>query len=272
VRARHLYYQKNGRWYYDGLSDLSRIQRQDAFFRALLGKLNSSITNPFAVNDFLGAAVKNLTIDDTLGEGEILSLARQFHGIAASGLHTETLPTYSFTTAGGAAVLGEAQPYDDRIISQFNALGTPAATIPPATTTTIAGPALAPSSIRVEVLNGTGGPNVATTTGEALRSIGYDVVSAGDASQFGYSTSEIEYGSGGLAAAQTLARSILGGAQLISSPELSGNEVTLIVGSSFTGVTSSGSSDSTATSSTTTTIPANIYTNTQSEPWNPVPC
>ena len=35
VRARHLYYEDTGEWQYDGLSDFSRIQRQDAFFRAL---------------------------------------------------------------------------------------------------------------------------------------------------------------------------------------------------------------------------------------------
>jgi LCP family protein required for cell wall assembly len=274
VRARHLYYEKGGEWLYDGLSDLSRIQRQDAFFRALLNKANGSITNPFAINAFLGAAVSNLTIDDTLGEGEILSLARQFHGIGESGLHTETLPTYSFTTAGGAAVLGEAQPYDARIISAFNALGTPVATTPPTTSTTVtsATPLVAPSSIRVEVLNGVGGPSLATTTGQSLRSIGYDVVSAGDAAQFGYTTSEIEYGTGGLEAAQTLASSLLGGAELISTPNLSGNELTLILGSSFTGVAAPAGSRTSTTSSTSTTIPANIYTNTNTEAWNPVPC
>ena len=40
VRSRHLYYKNsNGYWEYDGLSDFSRIQRQDAFFRAVLAKV-----------------------------------------------------------------------------------------------------------------------------------------------------------------------------------------------------------------------------------------
>ena len=40
VRARHLYYmtQTTDEWKYDGLSDFSRIQRQDAFFRAAAGQ------------------------------------------------------------------------------------------------------------------------------------------------------------------------------------------------------------------------------------------
>ena len=41
VRARHLYYMQDGYWNYDGQSDFSRIQRQDAFFRAVLDKLGT---------------------------------------------------------------------------------------------------------------------------------------------------------------------------------------------------------------------------------------
>ena len=69
VRSRHLYYMNsNGYWEGDGLSDFSRIQRQDAFFRAVLAKLNASIPNPLTINSFIGAAVSNMTIDDTLSQ------------------------------------------------------------------------------------------------------------------------------------------------------------------------------------------------------------
>ena len=39
----------NGYWEYDGFSDFSRIQRQDAFFRAVLAKINSAY-NPLTIN------------------------------------------------------------------------------------------------------------------------------------------------------------------------------------------------------------------------------
>ena len=101
VRSRHLYYKNsNGDWEYDGLSDFSRIQRQDAFFRAVLAKVNSSITNPLAINSFIGAAVGNLTIDDTLSQGDLLHIADVFRGLPASHLVTETLPTVAYTTSG----------------------------------------------------------------------------------------------------------------------------------------------------------------------------
>ena len=79
VRSRHLYYMNSdGYWEYDGLSDFSRIQRQDAFFRAVLAKINPSITNPLAINSFIGAAVGNLTIDDTLTESDLFHIAEFF--------------------------------------------------------------------------------------------------------------------------------------------------------------------------------------------------
>ena len=138
VRSRHLSYRTaTGAWAYDGQSDFSRIQRQDAFFRAVMSKLNSSITNPIALNGFLGAAAKNLTIDDTLTEGALFDLAKELRGLPAANLHFETLPTTAFVTSGGADVLNEAQPYADQMIASFNQLGiTPAVGKPSPTPST----------------------------------------------------------------------------------------------------------------------------------------
>ena len=71
----------NGYWEYDGLSDFSRIQRQDAFFRAVLAKINQVALNPLTINAFIGAAVGNLTIDDTLSKSDLLHLAQDFRGL-----------------------------------------------------------------------------------------------------------------------------------------------------------------------------------------------
>lgn len=141
VRSRHLYYYENGQWNYDGLSDFSRIRRQDVFFRAMLDKVNASLTNPLAINAFIGAAVHNLTIDSTLTAGGLFSLANTFRGLSQGDLHTETLPTIPFTTPGGADVLQVAQPYASQMISQFLAAGTPQQT-----TTTTSAPVQTPGA------------------------------------------------------------------------------------------------------------------------------
>lgn len=123
VRSRHLYYYENGQWNYDGLSDFSRIQRQDAFFRAVVSRLRGAVTNPLALNSFLGAATKNVTIDQTLSEGELVSLARIFHSFTSSELVTETLPTAPVTISG-EDVLEPVPGPDEQMIAKFLAFGT----------------------------------------------------------------------------------------------------------------------------------------------------
>ena len=124
VRSRHLEYFENGEWLYDGNSDWSRIQRQDAFFRALISKMRGLASSPLGLNSFLGAASKNLTIDQTLSESVLIHLANVFRGFRSSQFTTETLPTIPYTTSGGAAVLLPAQSPDEQTIGAFLAFGT----------------------------------------------------------------------------------------------------------------------------------------------------
>jgi LCP family protein required for cell wall assembly len=277
VRSRHLQYKNSsGQWEYDGLSDFSRIQRQDSFFRAVLAKVNTSITNPFAINSFISSAVGNLAIDDTLSESDLLHIATEFRGLESSHLVTETLPTTSYVTSGGADVLLAAQPYASQMIAAFNQLGEPKPN--PATTTTTTAPPLANNVVSVNVLNASGGGLLATDTAQGLRQDGFvitginnapSVIAAGD-------PSEIFYGPSGLPAAHTLAASLQGKVSYVPDATLTGNDLTLWVASSALTVTTTTTTTTTGqsgTGSTTpTTIPGNVYTNTQPEPWNPVPC
>lgn len=122
VRSRHLYYKTNGTWHYDGLSDWSRIQRQDAFFRALLPRLKGIITSPTGMNSFLGAAQKNVTIDRSLSVGELISLANVFRHISGASLVAQTLPTAG-AVINGQDVLIPAPQQDVTMISTFLSIG-----------------------------------------------------------------------------------------------------------------------------------------------------
>jgi LCP family protein required for cell wall assembly len=290
VRSRHLYYKNaQGEWVYDGQSDFSRIQRQDAFFRAVLAKLNATGLDPLTINAFLGAAVTNLTIDDTLTKTDLFDLAQDFKGLSSSHLVTETLPTTSFVTGGGADVLREAQPYAQNMINAFNAIGstpptTTTTTVPKGkaksgkTTTTSTIPTEAHSLVGVDVLNASTLNGIAHTTALALTAQGFHVDQIGNASTplaVGAS-SEVLYGPSGVEAAHTLA-SVLGGpVTLVPDPSLTGATVSLLIAGSqlmVTGSTAGGTTTTTTTTApTTTTIPGDVYTNTQSEPWNPSPC
>ena len=290
VRSRHLYYKNdNGYWEYDGLSDFSRIQRQDAFFRAVLAKINGSITNPLAINSFIGAAVGNLTIDDTLTQGDLLHIADVFRGLPTSHLVTETLPTVAYTSSGGAAALKEAQPYAQDVISEFNAIGSTPTTTTTTTpkghkaTTTTTAPREPASQVSVDVLNASSVNGIAHTAAAALTAQGFQVNEVGDASTQLSSGSppQILYGPSGTEAANTLASAIAGSVTLVPDASLTGSTVELIIagtaptvgapGSSSNGITAT-TTTTTAPSSTTTTIPSDVYTNLQPEPWNPSPC
>jgi LCP family protein required for cell wall assembly len=274
VRSRHLYYKNaNGYWEYDGLSDFSRIQRQDAFFRAVLAKVDASITNPFTINSFIGAAVGNLTIDDTLSQGDLLHIANVFRGLPKNHLVTETLPTTAYVTSGGADALQEAQPYAQNLINAFNRIGS-APPPPTTTTTTTTVPTEAHSLVAVDVLNASTLNGIAHTTAAALTAQGFDVTGIGNASTqlTSGSASEILYGQSGSEAAHTLA-SVLGGpVTLVTDPSLSGQTVSLLIAGSQLTVTGPSGVAAGSTTTTTTTIPSDVYTNTQLEPWNPFPC
>ena len=98
VRSRNLQYQVKGVWYNDYGSDFTRIRNQQAFFRAVIHQLNAEITNPIALTEFINAVVHNLTVDQTLSEGTMFNLAKEFHNFPPGSLKAVTLPTVGPTS------------------------------------------------------------------------------------------------------------------------------------------------------------------------------
>jgi LCP family protein required for cell wall assembly len=134
ARSRHYQYYKDGYWQYDGTSDFGRIQRQNAFLKAVINQAETKY-NPLTLNAFIGSVVQGITIDSTFTIRDLVSLAREFHTFSSQSLATGTLPTYSqssseFSDLGD--VLYVQQPQALQVITQF--LGgppDPAPTPPP---------------------------------------------------------------------------------------------------------------------------------------------
>jgi cytoskeletal protein RodZ len=121
--------------------------------------------------------------------------------------------------------------------SSTPASSSPTSTLPATTTTTL--PLVSPSSVLVQVLNGFGGKNAATNAATALRQAGFLINGTGDAAAFTYTASVVEYESGNLAAAETLAHHVMGAVELRLVTDLPAAKlIDLIVGSDFTGVSS----------------------------------
>ena len=187
------------------------------------------------------------------------------------------------------------------MIDAFNQIGATSKTTTTGagtSTTTTTAAALAPSQVDVRILNGVDFTQpIASETAASLKQLGFTITGSANATAEGVSTTEIEYAPGHEAAAQAVASHISGATQLVAESGLSGNDVVLVVGASFTGVSANASSGATTTSgatstgasstttsstgattstgdttTTTTTPPTAVYSNTQTEPWNPTPC
>jgi len=165
VRSRHLQYKVHGVWYDDYGSDFTRIRNQQAFFRAVIHQLNTQITNPIAIHDFINAAVHNLTIDQSLSTGTMFSLAREFHSFPAGSLKAVTLPTVGpYITSGGADVLLPAAAADEAVIRSFLDFGVPAKKTSASTTSATGGARATDASTANWVSAAAGETSAATTS------------------------------------------------------------------------------------------------------------
>lgn len=121
ARSRHYEYEKDGYWQEDPTSDFGRIQRQNAFLKALINQAESDY-NPLTLNAFIGSVVQGVTVDSTFTVADLVSLAREFHSFESSSLATATLPTYqsySSEFASFGAVLYVDQGAAQQMITQF---------------------------------------------------------------------------------------------------------------------------------------------------------
>ena len=144
ARSRHFYYNVKGvthwpgnnysdsalysmGWVYDGTSDFGRIDRQNAFLRAMISRVKGlGITNPLAVNNFLSKLPQGIAIDSSFSLNELFGYALKFHSFNPAAMKTYTLPTLP-AVIGGADVLIVNEPVAEQMI--VNIFGS--AVVPP---------------------------------------------------------------------------------------------------------------------------------------------
>jgi len=121
ARSRFFHYYKNGKWQYDGSSGFGRIHRQHAVIRAMISKAKSSVlSNPLALNAFIGTATHDVTINSSLSLTQLVRLALDFRSFSSGNLNTMTLPTQIVNNYGSYGdVLFPVPALDNKVISQF---------------------------------------------------------------------------------------------------------------------------------------------------------
>ena len=79
---------------FDGMGDLGRMQRQQQFVSAVFRKATSSgvLLNPFKVKNLISAVFKTVKTDETLDQGDIVTLAKQIRNLTPGKLRTMTVP------------------------------------------------------------------------------------------------------------------------------------------------------------------------------------
>lgn len=270
VRARHYQYKQNGYWHSEGLSDLARIQRQQAFIKKMIKKAEGEFTNPIALNNVIGGVTKNLTVDSNFSTSLMLDLAKDFRTMDAAGIPNITLPTYGFTTSGGAEVLGLQQPQASQAIAAFKAFGTapPPQGKSPSTTPgskpakiNMPSVTVAPSSVNIEVANGTGAGGQAGQMSQYLSGLGYYTKINSASPGYNHPTTEIHYAPDSRTAAEQVGAKMPGGATLVEDPSLTPTPYNLeiITGSTYSAASGSGNQaaagGSVGSTTTASTVP-----------------
>jgi LCP family protein required for cell wall assembly len=194
VRARHLQIQYSAAdgtnprlWPNEPLSDLARIRRTHEFMRVVAAKLASQGIGNLAADISLATTVlPDLTVDNGFSEGEMLTLAKNYHSTNISKVPQLTFPivvnqagSYTFQGVPGYGdVEFPVQPGGWQTVDQIFGVQTDQS---PWT----GKPLPLPDAFHVSVENGTGTANQAATVAEALDHKGFVVNQTGDRTPVG---------------------------------------------------------------------------------------
>ena len=216
-------------------SDLSRIDRQQAFLSSMVSRIKDKglLLRPDKLYNFLAAATNSLTTD--LGSlRDMAGLAQDTRGIKTRDIEFVTVPNEPYTLdinrvqwkEPAAAALWRSIRFDQPLPGS-EPKPTPAASA----SATPSGPPLVtpPENVRVQVLNGSGVAGEASRVAKELTEAGFQVVGVGNAARSDYTTTEVRYDPAFDESGRTLGASI-GGSEVIEDISL-GTTLVVIVGS-----------------------------------------
>lgn len=223
-------------------SDLQRIQRQQFFLDAVLHKLKSTnlLSDPTRILQVVTDTAKSLTTDSGLDQTTLLKIANSMRSLNSSAVDFISVPVEDYPPDPTAEVQW-VEPQADQLfhsIASDKNLPKPAAKAGTAAVAPTVVPTVSPSQVQVDVLNGTGAANLASTTATALTNAGFTVTGSGDAASFGYTSNVIEYSSPSQLPEVNTLKAAIGSAQVKQDTTLQAGTISLIVGSSFNGLAS----------------------------------
>ena len=235
-------------------SDLERIERDQFLMVSLLHGIENSglLHSPSKILNVVRDASDAMTLDDGLDQNTILEIGDAMRGISTSQVQFITAPNIPDPDNDNNVVfeqpeanqLFNAVQHDDKMTtSNGGSKKSKKKASKKSSSPTL--DSVSPSKVNVQVLNGSGTQGMASQVGSDLTNEGFNVVGTGDANNFSYTRSVIEYaGSSDLPAVNTL-KSVVPNAEVLPpDSSLTPGTVELIVGSDFTSLNPVPSSSS----------------------------
>jgi LCP family protein required for cell wall assembly len=237
----------------DAVPDIGRIGRQQQFMREIAKVATNAVLNdPFKATTLVDNVTSDLTLDSGFSRGDLFNLVDAFRAVDPSDpnqLQTETLPWQNGPTQQGQDVLYLRQPAADQVLASLRDFsGGGGASSAPSS-------AVAPSSVHVRVLNGSGVNGLAAKTLTSLEQAGFVGAGTANSPQGQIPTSQIRYPTGSTAAA-TLLSTYDPGARLVVDNTVPAGTVEFVLGRAFTGLTTPTTAAPATPSATPSTTPA----------------
>ncbi|GAB3208835.1 transcriptional attenuator, LytR family [Marinactinospora thermotolerans DSM 45154] len=230
-------------------SDLGRIERQQEFMGAMLRKVTSGdiLSSPTTLYDFLGSVTNSITTDDGLTVDTMADIAIAMREADMSNIRFITVPNGPAPqdpnriawTEPDASQLFQAIAEDADLSGgeEESSGGSAKKEEEPEESA----PAVEPSQVAVEVVNGTGVSGLASEVATALGAEGFQVVGTGNPMDAVPEQTTVYYGTGQEAHAQTLADA-LQTATITENPAL-GTTVQLVLAGDWNGVKGASSGE-----------------------------
>jgi LCP family protein required for cell wall assembly len=213
----------------DDIPDINRIKRQQAFIRSMAGlAVAKSLNDPFTALEITDRVVENLKADDGLTRDDINSLVEAFRTVNPndqSALEMQTLPWKPGPDQGGANVLYPDDPAWREMAKRIGEFGTVATTN-----------SVAPSDVKLRVLNGTGKDGAAEAARKELIKIGFEKGGVGNDQRGNVAVTEVRYARGAEEAGKLVLGFVDPTARLVLDPTLEGADVALVLGNDFVSI------------------------------------
>ena len=216
-------------------SDLERIQR-DQFMSAQVvkGVLHSGLlSNPIKLLNVVTDAAASMTTDAGMSATDLVHIGQSFRNLSGQNVQFITAPNEPWTQNANRIQL--LQPQASEVFGAVaRDITVPKVSAAPRASTQVL--TTSPANVKVEVLNGSGAARLASQAAAGLTSRGFSVTGTGDAPNFSYTTSVIEYASAADMAAVNTLKAELTNVTALRVASLTPGTVNLILGSSFTGL------------------------------------